>query len=230
MHRARHPMKLPAMQSAIHAFLLGFPALFAIINPPSGAFIFRAATEAFPPAARVALAGRVATYSLLVLLVALWAGPVVLGFFGISLAALRLAGGLAVMANAWEMLRAPEVRQARKEQQANAPDAGEDIAFYPLTLPFTTGPGTIAVAVALSPNPPAWSGGSLWAYAGLSAAALAMAAVIWLTFRFAHEVAEFLGPSASHTAGRLFAFILLCIGAQILITGVQEALAPLQAR
>ncbi len=216
------------MQSALHAFLLGFPALFAIINPPSGAFIFRAATEEFSHAARAALARRVATYSLLVMLVALWAGPVVLGFFGISLAALRLAGGLAVMANAWEMLRAPEVRHARKEQQANAPDAGEDIAFYPLTLPFTAGPGTISVAVAMSPNPPAWSGGSLWAYAGLSAAALAMAASIWLTYRFAHEIADRLGSVASHTLGRLFAFILLCIGAQILITGLQEALTPLR--
>ena len=29
------------MHEAIHAFLLGFPALFSIVNPLAGAFIFR---------------------------------------------------------------------------------------------------------------------------------------------------------------------------------------------
>ncbi len=215
------------MQAALHAFLLGFPALFSIVNPASAAFIFREVTAEHSPAERIALSRRVAAYSLLVMLVALWAGSYVLGFFGISLAALRVAGGLVVMSNAWEILRAPEERHARKQEQANAPDAGEDIAFFPLTLPFTTGPGTISVAIALSAGHPAGVGPLAWFLLGTTGAAVAMTAVIWVTFRFADHIVDMLGPTGSRTATRLFAFLLLCIGVQILITGVEDVLRPM---
>lgn len=88
------------MGEAIHAFLLGFPALFSIVNPISGAFIFRSVTvsRSFEDYAR--LAGRVAIYSLLVMMAVLWAGSYVLAFFGVTLAALRVGGGLVVALNA----------------------------------------------------------------------------------------------------------------------------------
>jgi multiple antibiotic resistance protein len=86
--------------------------------------------------------------------VALWAGAAVIGFFGVTLAALRIAGGLVVAVRAWELLSAPQHQEGRKQAQA-APAAGaEDVTFFPLTVPFTTGPGTIAVAIALGANRP----------------------------------------------------------------------------
>ena len=59
------------MQAAAHAFLLGFPALFSIVNPLAGAFIFREMTANVPVEQRVRLAGKVATYSLLMMMAAL---------------------------------------------------------------------------------------------------------------------------------------------------------------
>ena len=215
------------MQAALQAFLIGFPALFSIVNPASAAFIFREVTADHSHAERVTLSRRVATYSLVVMLVALWAGSTVLGFFGVSLAALRVAGGLVVMSNAWEILRTPEERHARKQEEANAPDASEDIAFFPLTLPFTTGPGTISVAIALSAGHPGGRGAYAWFLLGTTTAAVAMTLVIWVTFRFADTIVDRLGPTGSRTAARLFAFLLLCIGAQILITGVEDVLRPM---
>ena len=67
------------------AFLLGFPALFSIVNPVSGAFIFRTRVVERSHDERVRLARRVALYAALVMLVALWAGSYVLAFFGITL-------------------------------------------------------------------------------------------------------------------------------------------------
>lgn len=121
----------------------------------------------------------------------------------------------------------PKERHARKQEQANAPDAGEDIAFFPLTLPFTTGPGTISVAIALSAGHPAGVGPLAWFLLGTTGAAVAMTAVIWVTFRFADHIVDMLGPTGSRTATRLFAFLLLCIGVQILITGVEDVLRPM---
>ena len=103
-------------------------------------------------------------------------GSLVLNLFGISIAALRIAGGLVVSLWAWSILSAPEVREERKRDEAAPAAEGDDVAFFPLTLPFTTGPGTIAVAIALGSSRPAGAD-ALAAYVlGATAATLAMAA------------------------------------------------------
>jgi multiple antibiotic resistance protein len=203
------------------AFLLAFPALFSIVNPPGAAFIFNEVVGDSTAEERRRLANRVAVYSLLVMLVALWGGAYVLNFFGISLAALRLAGGSVVALKAWELLSAPERQEARKaEQVESAGPATDDIAFFPLTLPFTTGPGTISVAVALGAGRPPV--GVVPFFAGMTAACVAMAVVIWIAYRSADRIAGLLGASARRTVARLSAFILLCIGVQIMITGITD--------
>ena len=213
----------------IAAFLLAFPALFSIVNPPAGAFIFREATSERTHAERVRLARRVGVYSLAVMLVALWAGSYVLAFFGISIGALRIAGGLVLTGFAWELLGAPEKREDRKQQQASdvGPAAAEDVAFFPLTLPFTTGPGTIAVAVALGAGHPKAGGGLLGFFAGVSLAALAVAVLVALFYGFADRLSELLGQNGSRTLSRVYAFILLCIGVQVFLAGLTDALQPL---
>lgn len=216
------------MHEAIRAFLLAFPALFSIVNPISGAFIFREVTL-HRPHDRARLARQVAVYSMVVMTVALWAGSVVLAFFGISLAALRVAGGIVVAMSAWNLLDAPEDREARKQEQATTPIGVDDIALFPLTIPFTTGPGAIAVSVALGSGHPEETGARIAFYLGISAAALALACVIWIAYRSSDRLSHLMGPRGSRTVTRLSAFLLLCIGVQILIIGVQDVLRPLSA-
>ncbi len=217
------------MNAAIAAFLLGFPALFSIVNPVSGAFIFRIRTTERSHDERLALARRVGTYAGIVMLVALWAGSYVLAFFGISLPALRCAGGLVLALYAWAMLNSPERREAHKDEQAATAEGLDDVAFYPLTLPFTTGPGTISVAVALGSAHPTRGDGLLPFFVGMSAAALVIAASVWLLYSFADQLSRLVGQNASRSITRLSAFFQLCIGVQILITGVTEVLQPLLA-
>ena len=205
----------------LSAFLLAFPALFSIVNPPGAAFIFNEVVGESTGEERRRLANRVAVYSLLVMLSALWGGAYVLNFFGISLAALRLAGGAVVALRAWDLLSAPERQEARKAEQVESTGPStEDIAFCPTTLPFTTGPGTISVAVALGAGRPLV--GVVPFFAGMTAACIAMAAVIWIAYRSADRIAGLLGASARRTVARLSAFILLCIGVQIMITGITD--------
>lgn len=214
----------------IAAFLLAFPALFSIVNPIAGAFIFRSATAERAHPDRVRLAWRVALYSVLVMLVALWAGSYLLAIFGISIAALRIAGGVVVALFAWELLGAGESRADRKQAQAAGAEGADDVAFFPLTLPFTTGPGTIAVAVALGAgHPPVGQGWGPF-FAGASAAAGAMAVVIGLTYAYADRLFVLLGRNGSATVSRLSAFLLFCIGVQVLITGITDVLGPILAR
>jgi multiple antibiotic resistance protein len=215
------------MPEAVHAFLLGFPALFSIVNPISGAFIFRSVTATRDPDTRARLARLVAFNSLGVMMGALWAGSFVLAFFGITLAALRVAGGLVVAMSGWSLLNAPEQREMRKQEQAASSEGLEDIALFPLTIPFTTGPGTISVAVALGAGHPRLFGGLGWFFLGMTAAAVAMTATIWVTYRYADSLTRLMGPTGTRTITRISAFLLLCIGVQILITGVEDVLGPL---
>lgn len=215
------------MLQAANAFLLGFPALFSIVNPISGAFIFRSVTAGRPPEIRVRLAKLVALNSLVVMMGALWAGSYVLAFFGITLAALRVAGGLVVALSGWRLLNTPERQEERKQEQAASAEGLEDVALFPLTIPFTTGPGTISVAVALGAGHPRLFTGLGWFFLGMTAAAVAMTATIWVTYRYADRLTEMMGPTGTRTITRISAFLLLCIGVQILITGVEDVLGPL---
>jgi multiple antibiotic resistance protein len=217
------------MNLALNAFLLGFPALFSIVNPISGTFIFREVTADRTPD-RAGIARLVALYSLVVMTVALWAGSYVLAIFGISLAALRVAGGIVVALTAWNLLNAPERNEARKQEQAAPTARADDVALFPLTIPITTGPGTISVAVALGSSHPRAPEQLLGFFLGMTAATVALAAVIWITYGSADRISRLMGPRGSRTVTRLSAFLLLCIGVQILITGVEDVLGPLLAQ
>src|SRR3954449_10478080 len=106
------------MEGVVASFLIAFPALFSIVNPPGGALIYHQVTADRDHAERVRLAWRGALYAAAVMLVALWAGASLIGFFGVTLPALRIAGGLVVAARAWELLSAPQQQEDRKQAQA----------------------------------------------------------------------------------------------------------------
>jgi multiple antibiotic resistance protein len=217
------------LTSAVSAFLLSFPALFSIVNPFGGAIIFNEVTAQQTHAERVGLARRVAVYSTAVMLVALWAGSYILSFFGITLNALRIAGGIVVAVRAYEMLAAPEDRAERKEQEARPVGAStahdlSGYAFFPLTLPFTTGPGTIAVAVSIGTERPDQLLPMLVFFGGASLAVVAMALLIWVSYTTADRVAAILGSSGRQVVARVAAFLLLGIGVQIALSGIVPVL------
>lgn len=215
-----------APTATLGAFLLAFPALFSVVNPLGGALIFAEVTEERSHAERRRIAGRVGFYALLVLLCSLWAGSYVLNFFGISLGALRVAGGIIIAAAGWRMLFAAEAHHAHRAEQAASSADAEDPSFFPLTIPFTAGPGAISVAIALSSERPGRQE-VLHFFAGLSLAGVAVALTVWIAYRFAAQLTVLLGPTGAHVLGRLIAFLVVCIGVQVASTGVLELLRPL---
>jgi multiple antibiotic resistance protein len=91
-----------------------------------------------------------------------------------------------------------------------------------LTLPFTTGPGTIAVAITLGAERPPGGPVLIAFFLGVSLAAIVNAAIIWIAYRFADRVTSLLGASARLVIVRLTAFLLMCIGVQILVTTIGD--------
>lgn len=212
----------------LSSWLFGFSTLLSIINPFGIAFVFHDMTRWLTARDRSRLARQIGVNSFIVLVTAMFLGSRVLSFFGISLEALRIGGGLAVAASGWSMLRAePQATDAPKAMDT-API--ERMAFFPLTLPLTTGPGSIAAAIALGAERSATTQGALLvsAISALMVAA-SVAVCVWLAYAYAEPIARRIGPQGTLIATKLTAFLLLCIGVQIMLTGALDALRPLAA-
>jgi multiple antibiotic resistance protein len=212
----------------IQTFLLALSALFSIVNPIGAALIFSQVTADRSRAERAMLARKIGLYSALVMLCALWAGAAILNFFGVSLAALRIAGGLIVTANAWVLLQAPERNEDRKQEQASQSVGTDEVAFFPLTMPFTTGPGTIAVAIALGSNLPVGQPGYAAFVLGASLAATVIALGVWVAYAWADTLVSLLGQARARIMSRLAAFLLLCVGTQITLNGIRDFVSRLK--
>jgi multiple antibiotic resistance protein len=215
------------------AALLVFAAAFPIVNPAGSALIFLEITRNFGHDVREHLARKIAFYSFLILNGSLFVGSYVLEFFGISVPALRIAGGIVVAAAAWRLLQQPGENEPAKEDAASrmpSPDRLSGMAFYPFTLPLTTGPGTISVMIALGTSHT--SRDPIQHRIEFDLAALLANAVltlmVYLCFAYADRIRHVLGNTGTSIALRLSAFILLCIGVQILGSGFGEFLGALK--
>src|SRR3954467_1227546 len=133
------------MNDFANAFLLVYAGLFPILNPIGSAPIFLGLTSACSEAERNALAGRVGINSILLLAGSMFIGTHLLVFFGTTLPVVRIAGGLVLIAFAWRLLHHGAELEEQRSSQASGQATAVD-SFYPLTMPLTVGPGSIAVA------------------------------------------------------------------------------------
>ena len=194
------------------SFLGAFTALFAVSNPIGCALIYGQMTANLAQRDRAFLSGRIAINAGIVLVAAMWAGGFVLPAFGVTIASLRIAGGLVVVAQAWRLLN---------DEAKDAPAANKIDAFYPLTIPLTTGPGTIAVAIAYGSGKPEGTMDTIAFVLGATLAAVAVAASVAVFYGLAHRLIAVLGEGSARALKRLSAFLLLCIGIQILGQGIR---------
>jgi multiple antibiotic resistance protein len=201
-----------------NAFLLVYAGLFPIVNPIGGAPIFLGLTGHCTDEERNALALGITINSFFLLLGSMLVGSYVLEFFGITLPIVRVAGGLVVTVTGWNLLQAR--LDADDERAAHKPVIPTD-AFYPLTMPITVGPGSIAVAITLGSQRPRGVPVTQLAVLGCAAIAgvIATAATIYVCYRFAESTVGALGPNGTNVLVRLSAFILLCIGIEIVWSG-----------
>jgi multiple antibiotic resistance protein len=209
----------------LKALILVPLTLLPIINPLAGAPVFMTTAGADDRIVK-RLARQVALNCWVVLVVSMLIGTYVLELFGISLPIVRIAGGLLVAATAWRLLTSHDddsVRAALAESPGTTSEA-EIVrrSFFPITFPLTTGPGTIAAAIALGAQ---WPGTpTLYVAAAMvaSAGALITALVIYLVYRNAARLLTRLGEVGTMVMTRLIAFILLCIGIEIMWAGWVE--------
>ncbi|HEY1328276.1 MAG TPA: MarC family protein [Casimicrobiaceae bacterium] len=207
--------------------LLAALALLPIVNPLGGAPIYLAKTVDLTPEQHGELARRVALNCGLLLLGSLLLGAYVLDFFGLSIPTVQVAGGLVVCSIAWSLLQAPDEAPPLQDDARRELATSADLrrrAFYPLTMPLTVGPGSISVAIALGANQAkAVHPAIVIGIAHVCAVAI-VAVAVFVCYRYADRILRRLGDTGTIVVMRMSAFILLCIGVQILWNGVSALL------
>ncbi len=207
------------MNAVLSAFLLTFAGLFPIVNPFEAAPFFLGLTAGLSSSERTLLARKAATNGFALLLGSMVLGPWLLEFFGIELPVVRIAGGLVVTALGWKLLSQESWSDHGSMQSGAQRKVG---SFYPLTMPLTVGPGSMSVAITIGSRKPE-SDIHLTELAlhaiGALAGVVAIAITIYIAYRFAENFARVLGVTGLEVMVRLSAFILMCIGIEIIWTG-----------
>jgi multiple antibiotic resistance protein len=144
-------------------------------------------------------------------------GPV-LAYLGISVAALRIAGGILLFRIALDMIYA----QFRRETAEEAAESRkkEDISVFPLAIPLIAGPGTLASVLILA--------GSTSGEPSEMAVVLLMGAIVllfaWLSMRLAGRIAKLLGTTGINVVTRVLGLILAALSVQLVADGVTTIL------
>lgn len=213
------------ISTAFASFVAVFAALFPIVNPLGDGPLYLNMVQGCSEDVRKKLARSVSINCFALLFGAMLIGPQVLLFFGISLAALKLAGGAVVIAVGWNLLNQQGSSDHNTNSSSGITDAtATSSAFFPLTMPLTVGPGSIATAISLAAAAQDDKNfhfvTEMPAVIGATSALLALSLVIYLVYRESSGIQKLLGANGTNVLMRLFAFILLAIGVQIFLGGL----------
>ncbi len=206
----------------LSAFLLTFAGLFPIVNPIEAAPFFFGMTASLSSQERNVMARKVAVNGFALLLGSMVLGPYLLEFFGIRLPVVRIAGGLVVTALGWKLLTQEDFSDHTDSSDIPGRARRKLGSFYPLTMPLTVGPGSMSVAITIGSRktpgiPPVRE---LASHAtGALLGIIAIGVSIYLAYRFAASMARLLGDTGLEVLVRLSAFILMCIGIEIIWNG-----------
>jgi multiple antibiotic resistance protein len=212
------------------AFLFVLAAILPIVNPAATAPIFLSLTEGASTSTRTALARKISRYMMALMIGSMLVGSIVLDFFGISLPIVRVGGGLIVAANAWRLLNANHALMDTRTELAESftIEQASRQAFYPLTFPIACGPGSIAAAITVGASLHDVKIPVLMAHmSGGAMALVSIGGALYFVFRYAARLLRPLGEAGVLVFLRLSAFILLCLGVQIVWDGASELLIEL---
>lgn len=218
-------MTIALILAAAKSFLFVFVTMLPILNPAATAPIFLSMTKGASGATRALLARRIAVNMFWLMTGSMLVGSYVLDFFGISLPIVRIGGGLILASVAWRLLGAspdtPDSRAALAE--AFTPDHAHKQAFYPLTFPISCGPASISVAITVGVS--LHDTEIIISLARMGGALLALGIIgvlLYFAFRYGEHFLRLIGDAGTAVFLRLTAFILLCLGVQIVWDGVRE--------
>jgi MarC family membrane protein len=193
-----------------------FGSLFSVVNPLGAMPVFLAMTQDATPIEKRKIVLKTGLYLIIILLVSYFGGNIVMRTFGISLTAMKIAGGIIIFSSGWALMQGKfaKNRAITKKVKAEAKEK-EDISLTPLAMPMLAGPGSISLLIG-------------WFTENHEPKQLILVTVVILITAIATIIAllvaprilKYLGESGFKSMSRLLGFIVMSIGAEYIIGAV----------
>jgi multiple antibiotic resistance protein len=197
-------------------FIYLFAALFSVINPIGTVPIFVGLTMDDDEKERSRISLWTAINVFLILIISFFFGEYVLTFFGISIEALRIAGGIIIATSGFSLLTGNfKKKRGVNKKVENDAQRRNDIALTPLAIPMLAGPGSISLLIAFYHEH-----NNLTDILVSVFAILAVAVAIFIVLRSAHYLAKILGASGIVAISRIVGFTVIAIGVQYIISSI----------
>ncbi|HAD04041.1 MAG: hypothetical protein A2091_13230 [Desulfuromonadales bacterium GWD2_61_12] len=206
---------MPPLFELFGSFLL---QLLVVVDPVAGVPLFIAITPLAGSSERrvMALHGCLAAFAIVTFF--LLCGPLLLSWLGISVAAVRICGGVLLFAIALEMLYGRPTRTGTSPREEQLAGAKDDISITPLAFPLLAGPGAIATTLLFAPRVTSVAS----AFVLLAAAALVFLGTLLLLWR-SEVLLRLVGALGATIVTRLMGLVLAFLAVQYAIDGVRSA-------
>lgn len=190
-----------------------FMGFFAVMNPIANTTIFASLTGSMDRPKQVRTAVKSLAIAFMIVLLFSILGKTIFHLFGITLPALRIAGGILIFIIGYHMLQGENSKLHTSQESSDL-----DVAVSPLAIPLLAGPGTIATAMNYSAN-----GG--WVDITVTVLSFAvLCAITFICFIFSSKIISAIGQSGLSIITRLMGLILTVIAVQMVIVGIKAAI------
>jgi MarC family membrane protein len=197
-------------------FIYLFFALFSVLNPIGTVPIFVGLTQDYDKNERAKVSLWTSIDVFIILIVSFFIGQYVLTFFGITINALRISGGIIIATSGFTLLNGKfnKERGINKKVEQDIQERN-DISLTPLAIPMLAGPGSISLLIAYYQEHH-----TSYELITSSIAIFAVSIAIYLILRSAHYLAKILGSSGIVAISRIVGFLTIAIGVQYIISSV----------
>lgn len=192
-------------------------ALFSVVNPMGAIPMFLSLTADHTPEERNSTSLFTSIYFVLILMSFFWAGTYILSFFGVSVAALRAAGGLVIMMSGFALLSGNMSKRRMGEKVKEEAMEKEDISFTPMAMPMLSGPGSISLLIGYFTSYPDLSNKLI-----IAAVIILTGIIVYIILRFSPLLFKLLGQGGLKAVARIMGFIVLAIGVEYIVSGVLQ--------
>lgn len=202
-------------------FIAVLASLFSVVNPIGALPVYTSMTESYSKKERNKTALHTSIYFTMICVVFFLGGSYILSFFGISIPALRLAGGLVILNSGFNLLNGKVIRaETINEKMKEEAKQKEDISFSPLAMPLLSGPGSISLLISL------YSMNESWEARGIILAVLfALGLIVYVMLLSAPLIAKLLGEAGMKAITRIMGFIVMAIACQYIVKGAMSLIA-----
>jgi multiple antibiotic resistance protein len=216
----------------LKAISIGLSLMLPLANPLTSMSLLLSLGGGLSLQERKKQVKQAAIYVVAIMLVTYYAGTWIMSAFDISMPGMRIAGGLVVAFIGFTMLfpstSVGDIPEADHAKASIAAQNRPSLAFVPLALPGTAGPGTMAMIISTSSRVdsirnqyPEWV---LWLAPPVIAVLLGL--LFFVCLRSANKLVKIVGHDGIDAISRVMGFLLVCMGVQLVINGIQELVKP----